>query len=267
MGESFPSPEGPPERGARRRWPAAAATAVAMAASSAAGAAELRDAASGFRMPLDVPGARTCIVIPERAADPFCAALQLGVLEQFFTAEARPFGAGAIVREGKLVYVTAASTEGTMDTAEAIEAYVGATEVAMRRLGKVQVRGVEPSVRYDIIRNDRRHAVRYVVDLELAGPQPVPMRFINYAFPGERHIVSVSFFAVGADVSELGPADALAVAATLPQRTVVGFGEPRRNQTARAFGALVGSLLPFAAAAGIAVAIIVWRRRRARGAK
>jgi hypothetical protein len=206
------------------------------------------------------------MVVPRRSADPECPALELDAFGRSLGQSAAHFGAGVLVRDDKRVYVTATSSEGRLETAEAIEAYVGAMEKELAGLGKSRVHGIEPSARYDIVRANGHHAVRYMVEVEAAAPEPA-VTFLGYAFPGERHIVTVMFLAVGDHATELSVVDGLVVGASLPQRETPGFGEPRRNQIARALGALAGSVFPFVLAGAIAVAIILWRRRRARAAK
>jgi hypothetical protein len=269
MGESFPPLRAfrAGARCARRRWAVAAAAVALWAVSSPVRAAELHDPASGFRMPLDVHGARTCMAFPKRSADPECAGLPLDALGPSVGKSAAPFGAGVIVRDDKLVYVTGTSSEGRLETKEDIEAYIGAMEAEMARQGKARVHGAEPSARYDVVRVNGFRAVRYVVELETAAPESVPVTAFGYAFPGERHTVTVLFLAVDDDASELSVVDGLMVGAALSQPATPGFGEPRRNQIARAVGALVGSLFPFFITGAIAVALILWKRRRARAAK
>ena len=223
---------------------------------------ELQDPSTGFRMPLDVPGALLCTVSPRPSTDPTCKELELGRLDEALGRGAGGFGAATLVHEGRLVHIRATSGAGRLETAENIRAYVTGVEAALAPLGKTRVYGSEPSARYDLVRIHGLDAARFFVDVEVAGPPPVRLRFVEHAFPSGGRTVGLSFYAAGDDASDLPLANGLLGGITLPQPKVLGFGEPHSVQLPRRIGAAIGSFIVPLVIAGIVLAIILWRRRR-----
>lgn len=249
-------------------WLAALAIAVTLAAwAPSARAADLLDPATGFRIPVDVHGARTCMVVPKLSTDRACTELKLSVLDEVLSRDAILFGAAALEREGRIVYIQATSEERRLWSAEDIRAYVADVEARMKAMGQVRIQGTEPGSRFELVEINGLQAVRFFVDLEI-GPEPVRLRFVKHALPSGGRTVELSFFAVGADASELPLANGLLSAVTMRQSEVIAFGEPEKSQKARRIGALIGTFMTPVLFGLIALVVILWlRKRKERAAK
>jgi hypothetical protein len=229
-------------------------------------AAEVADPGGGFRVNVEMVGARVCVVLPKGPSDAACDGLDVEAMRAAVgDAKEPPFGFVLVRFDDRTLMVTLLKLDVRTVSAESIQRTTDGAEDGMRAAAQglpLRVHGDEPTARYDLLEVNGANVARYAIDLDVPPTHPkYPMsRTLSYLVAARDLTYNVSVtgdLGHADDVRALG--DAIMKTLRVPPYKNADFGRTRDYARGRLMGSLLGTLIGVAGMVGLL--ILLWRHR------